>query len=75
VQVQHADGVRWSIAGFTPNKPVTISIDGAQYKLKFEVVADQNGMYEAVFGATAPKGEYTLRASSPVADATVTLRT
>ena len=75
VQVQHADGVRWSIAGFTPGKPVTISIDGAQYKLKFEVVADQNGMYEAVFGATAPKGEYLLRATSPVADATVTIRT
>jgi EAL domain-containing protein (putative c-di-GMP-specific phosphodiesterase class I) len=75
VQAPHADGVRWSIAGFTPNKPVTISIDGAQYKLKFEVVADRNGMYEAVFGATAPKGEYTLRATSAAADASVTLRT
>jgi len=75
VQVRHADGVRWSIAGFTPGKPVTISIDGAQYKLTFEVVADRNGMYEAVFGATAPKGEYILRATSPVADATATLRT
>jgi EAL domain-containing protein (putative c-di-GMP-specific phosphodiesterase class I) len=75
VQVRHPEGVRWSIAGFTPNKPVTISIDGAQYKLRFEVVADKNGMYEAVFGATAPKGEYTLRATSPAADATATIRT
>ena len=75
VQAPHADGVRWSIAGFTPGKPVTISIDGAQYKLRFDVIADKNGMYEAVFGATAPKGEYTLRATSPVADATATIRT
>jgi EAL domain-containing protein (putative c-di-GMP-specific phosphodiesterase class I) len=75
VQARHVDGVRWSFAGFTPNTPVTISIEGAQYKLQFEVVADHQGMYEAVFGATAPKGEYTLRATSPVAHASTTLRT
>jgi len=75
LQEEHVDGVRWSFAGFTPNKPVTISIEGDEYKLRFEVVADQNGMYEAVFGATAPKGDYTLRASSPVADATAMVRT
>jgi EAL domain-containing protein (putative c-di-GMP-specific phosphodiesterase class I) len=75
LQVRNADGVRWSLAGFTPNKPVTISIEGDRYKLQFEVIADQNGMYEAVFGATAPKGDYTLRARSPAADATTVVRT
>ncbi len=75
VQERYVDGVRWSFAGFTPNRPVTISIEGAQYKLQFEVIADQNGMYEAVFGATAPKGEYMLRATSSVAHATAVLRT
>ena len=67
--------MRWSFAGFTPNRPVTIDIEGAQYKLQFEVIADQNGMYEAVFGATAPKGDYMLRATSSAAHATAMLRT
>jgi len=75
VQERHVDGVRWSFAGFTPNRPVTISIEGPQYKLQFEVIADQNGMYEAVFGATAPKGEYMLCATSSAAHATAVLRT
>ena len=75
VHAPSTDGVRWSIAGFTPNRPVTISIEGASYKVQFEVVADGLGMYDAVFGATAPKGEYTLRASSDRTEATATLRT
>jgi EAL domain-containing protein (putative c-di-GMP-specific phosphodiesterase class I) len=75
LQARQADGVRWSFAGFMPNSPVTISIEGERYKLQFEVIADQNGTYEALFGPTAPKGEYAFRASSRGVDAAATVRT
>jgi EAL domain-containing protein (putative c-di-GMP-specific phosphodiesterase class I) len=75
LQARQADGVRWSLAGFVPNSPVTISIEGERYKLQFEVIADQNGTYEALFGPTAPKGEYALRASGRGVDAAATMRT
>jgi hypothetical protein len=74
LQAPEADGVRWSFAGFAPNAPVTISIEGERYKLQFEVIADQNGTYEALFGATAPRGEYEFRASSRGVDAAATVR-
>jgi EAL domain-containing protein (putative c-di-GMP-specific phosphodiesterase class I) len=75
LQSRQADGVRWSFAGFVPNSPVTISIEGERYQLQFEVIADQNGTYEALFGPTAPKGEYAFRASSRGVDAAATVRT
>jgi hypothetical protein len=54
---------------------VSISIDGRGYSLRFEVTTDATGMYQAVFGETAPKGEYTLGARSPRATATAVMRT
>ena len=75
LQTRQAEGVRWSLAGFLPNAPVTISIEGERYRLQFEVIADRNGTYEALFGPTAPKGEYEFRASSRGVDAAATVRT
>jgi hypothetical protein len=54
---------------------VSISIEGSGYSLRFEVTTDDHGMYQAVFGETAPKGEYTLGASTPGAAATTVMKT
>jgi hypothetical protein len=75
VQARDQHGVRWSLAGFTPSSPVSISIDGDGYTLRFEVTTDDHGMYQAVFGETAPKGEYKLGARTPGAAATTVMRT
>jgi EAL domain-containing protein (putative c-di-GMP-specific phosphodiesterase class I) len=75
LQAQDQHGVRWSLAGFTPSTPVSISIEGRGYSLRFEVTTDDHGMYQAVFGETAPKGEYTLGASTPGAVATTVMKT
>lgn len=74
-QTALADGVRWTLAGFTPQSAVTIRIEGVGYKLEYEVTTDKYGMYQAVFGATAPRGEYTIRASRPGSDASTRIRT
>jgi len=74
-QTPVADGVRWTLAGFTPKSAVTISIEGVGYKLEYEVTTDKYGMYQAVFGATAPRGEYTLHASRPGTEASTRIRT
>jgi len=74
-QTPVADGVRWTLAGFTPQSAVTISIDGAGYHLEYEITTDTYGMYQAVFGATAPPGEYTIRASRGGSDASMRIRT
>jgi EAL domain-containing protein (putative c-di-GMP-specific phosphodiesterase class I) len=75
LQAQDQHGVRWSLAGFTPSTPVSISIEGSGYSLRFEVTTDDHGMYQAVFGETAPKGEYTLGASTPGAAAMTVMKT
>lgn len=74
-QTAVADGVRWTLAGFTPQSAVTIRIQGTGYDLEYEVTTDKYGMYQAVFGATAPKGEYTLRASRSGVTASLQIRT
>lgn len=74
-QTAVADGVRWTLAGFTPESAVTIRIRGTGYDLEYEVTTDKYGMYQAVFGATAPRGEYTIRATRPGSDATVRIQT
>ena len=70
-----ADGVQWTLAGFAPESAVTIRIEGVGYKLEYEVTTDKFGMYQAVFGATAPRGEYTLRASRSGTTTSVQIRT
>jgi EAL domain-containing protein (putative c-di-GMP-specific phosphodiesterase class I) len=75
VQTARPDGVLWTLAGFTPNSVVTISIDGAGYHLEYDIVTDKYGMHQGSFGGTAPKGEYTIRANRSGTSATTTIRT
>jgi EAL domain-containing protein (putative c-di-GMP-specific phosphodiesterase class I) len=75
LQARDARGVRWSLAGFMPNTAVSISIEGQGYSLRFDVTTDEHGMYQAVFGETAAKGEYTFGARSPGVVATALMRT
>ena len=75
VQTPRADGVLWTLAGFTPNSAVTVAIDGTGYHLEYEVRTDKYGMHQGSFGGTAPKGEYTIRASRSGISATTTIRT
>src|SRR4030081_1750031 len=75
LQTRDQHGVRWSLAGFMPSTSVSISIEGSGYSLRFEVTTDDHGMYQAVFGETAPRGEYTLGASTAGAVATTVMKT
>ncbi len=75
VETARPDGVFWTMAGFTPQSVVTVAIDGVGYHLEYEVRTDKYGMHEGSFGGTAPKGEYTIRASRPGTSATTTIRT
>lgn len=75
VQTARPDGVLWTLAGFTPESVVTVAIDGAGYHLEYEVRTDKYGMHQGSFGGTAPKGEYTIRASRSGTSATTTIRT
>jgi hypothetical protein len=75
VQTARPDGVLWTLAGFTPNSIVTVAIDGTGYHLEYEVRTDKYGMHQGSFGGTAPKGEYTIRASRADTSATTTIRT
>jgi len=74
VQTARPDGVLWTLAGFTPNSVVTVTIDGAGYHLEYEVRTDTYGMHQGSFGGTAPKGEYTIRASRADTSATTSIR-
>ncbi|MDQ2914719.1 MAG: hypothetical protein M3T56_15935, partial [Chloroflexota bacterium] len=75
VQAARSDGVLWTLAGFTPDSVVTVTIDGANYHLEYEIRTDKYGMHQGSFGGTAPKGEFTLRASRAGTSATTTIRT
>ena len=75
VQTPRPDGVLWTLAGFTPESVVTIAIDGSGYHLEYEVRTDKYGMHQGSFGGTAPKGEYTIRASRSETSVTTTIRT
>jgi EAL domain-containing protein (putative c-di-GMP-specific phosphodiesterase class I) len=75
LQSTHSDGVRWTIAGFTPSTAVKITIEGVGYRVQYDVTADRYGMYAAVFGSTAPHGEYTVRATGSTGQAVAVLRT
>jgi hypothetical protein len=75
VQTPRDDGVLWTLAGFAPESVVTVAIDGSGYHLEYEVRTDKYGMHQGSFGGTAPKGEYTIRASRSGTSATTTIRT
>ena len=65
----------WTLAGFTPDSVVTVTIDGAGYHLEYEIRTDKYGMHQGSFGGTAAKGDYTIRASRAGTTATTTIRT
>ena len=50
-------------------------VDGARAVRPSGVRTDQYGMHQGTFGATVPKGEYTLRASRPGTSVTAAIRT
>ena len=64
---------RWAVAGVTPGTTVHITIDGDGYHVAFDVALGPDGVYEAVFGGTAPRGSYTLTASHGGATVTTEL--
>ncbi len=68
-------GVRYLLNGFAPGTEVAVSIKGVNYDLHFAIVTDRYGLYEAVFGATAPPGEYRLTATGPGGTASALLST
>jgi EAL domain-containing protein (putative c-di-GMP-specific phosphodiesterase class I) len=75
VQTARQDGVVWTLSGFVPDSSVTVTIDGDGYHLEYEVRTDKYGMHQGSFGGTAPKGEYTLRASRQGTTVATTIRT
>jgi EAL domain-containing protein (putative c-di-GMP-specific phosphodiesterase class I) len=75
VQTASPDGVFWTLAGFTPDSVVTVAIDGGGYHLEYEIRTDKYGMHQGSFGGTAPKGEYTIRASRSGTSASTTIQT
>jgi EAL domain-containing protein (putative c-di-GMP-specific phosphodiesterase class I) len=75
VQTARPDGVFWTLAGFTPDSVVTVAIDGAGYHLEYEIRTDKYGMHQGSFGGTAPKGQYTIRASRSGTSASTTIQT
>jgi EAL domain-containing protein (putative c-di-GMP-specific phosphodiesterase class I) len=75
VQTQRSDGVLWTLSGFTPESVVTVTIDGDGYHLDYEIRTDKYGMHQGSFGGTAPKGEYTIRASRSGTIATTVIHT
>ncbi|MGH2471854.1 MAG: EAL domain-containing protein [Candidatus Limnocylindria bacterium] len=75
VQTPRPDGVLWTISGFTPETIVTVAIDGDAYHLEFQIRTDKYGMHQGSFGETAPKGDYTLKATRLGTSATTTIRT
>jgi len=75
VHTARAEGVLWTLAGFTPDTVVTVTIDGAGYHLEYEIRTDKYGMHQGSFGGTAANGEYTIHASRLGTSATTTIRT
>ena len=60
VHVPSGDAVKWAVAGLGANAKAQVTIDGRSYHLAFEVTADSDGMYSAMFGGTASPGAYTI---------------
>jgi EAL domain-containing protein (putative c-di-GMP-specific phosphodiesterase class I) len=59
-QTPAGDKVRWIVSGATPSANLKINIAGNGYHLDFEAIADRDGAYTAIFGGTAPAGDYTI---------------
>lgn len=74
VQDAGAGAVRWTLAGYTPSSPITITIEGVGYRVEYGAETDRYGMYQAVFGGTAPHGAYTVHVAGTGGKATAPIR-
>jgi hypothetical protein len=59
-QTPAGEKVRWIVSGVTPSANLKVNIVGKGYDLSFEAIADRDGAYTAIFGGTAPPGDYTI---------------
>jgi hypothetical protein len=59
-QTPTGDKVRWVVSGVPPSASLKVNIAGSGYELNFEAIADRDGAYAAIFGGTAPAGDYTI---------------
>jgi len=59
-QTPAGDKVRWVVSGVPASASLKINIAGSGYQLNFEAIADRDGAYTAIFGGTAPAGDYTI---------------
>ncbi len=59
-QTPTGDKVRWIVSGVPPSANLKVNITGTGYQLDFEATADRDGAYSAIFGGTAPAGDYTI---------------
>jgi len=59
-QTPVGDNVRWIVSGVAPAAHLKIAITGNDYRVDFEAIADRDGAYSAMFGGTAPAGDYTI---------------
>jgi len=69
-QQDDAGGVHWSAAGFTAGAKLHVVIDGGSYHVEYDAVADHDGVYSALFGGTAPSGDYNVSVASAGMSAT-----
>ncbi len=73
-QAETAEGVEWMASGFVSGERLRVVIEGAGYHVEFAVDADDDGTYRAVFGGTAPTGEYRVTATGAGRSASADLR-
>jgi hypothetical protein len=59
-QTPSGDKVRWVVSGVPASASLRVNISGQDYQLSFEALADRDGAYTAIFGGTAPAGDYTI---------------
>jgi hypothetical protein len=64
-QERAGDNVHWTVSGFKPHSQIEITITGKGYAVTYTGSTDGYGMYSAVFGETAPAGDYTIRVHGP----------
>ena len=57
-------GAHWTAAGFEAGAPLHVTIEGGSYHVNFDVEADRDGTYQAIFGGTAPAGTYIVTVTS-----------
>jgi len=59
--------------GLAADGKVHVTIDGSGYHLEFDAATDRDGTYTAVFGSTAPPGDYVFSATGSTGRATMSV--